>query len=113
MAAPSVGAVVLVRFPFSDLTAAKLRPAAVVADVGHDDYLLCQITSNRYADPTAIELRDGHFRRGGLRRESFIRPGKLFTAHHTLIAREAGDLKLEFRRTIVEAIETLLRRDLS
>ena len=61
MAAPAIGTVVLVRFPFSDLTQSKLRPALVLADVGRDDYVLCQITSNPYADPAAIEIRDAHF----------------------------------------------------
>lgn len=39
-------AVVLVRFPFSDLTGSKLRPALVLADTGRGDVRLCQITSN-------------------------------------------------------------------
>ena len=112
MAAPTVGAVVLVRFPFSDLTDSKLRPAAVLANVGHGDFILCQITSNHYADATAIELLDEHFRRGGLRRESYIRPGKLFTANSSLVVREVGELKVDIRRTIVQAIDTLLRKDL-
>ncbi len=64
MAAPAIGTVVLVRFPFSDLSSSKLRPAAVLADVGRGDYVLCQITSNSYADPNAIELRDEHFSQG-------------------------------------------------
>ena len=46
MAAPAAGAVVLVRFPFSDLTSSKLRPAVVLADAGKGDFILCQITSN-------------------------------------------------------------------
>lgn len=33
----AAGAVVLVRFPFSDLSEAKLRPAVVLADCGRDD----------------------------------------------------------------------------
>jgi mRNA interferase MazF len=32
MVAPATGAVVLVRFPFSDLSEAKLRPAVLLAD---------------------------------------------------------------------------------
>ena len=32
--APSVGSIVLVPFPFSDLSQSKLRPAVVVADAG-------------------------------------------------------------------------------
>ncbi len=41
----TVGAVVLVHFPFSDLSQTKLRPAVVLADAGRSDWVLCQITS--------------------------------------------------------------------
>ena len=34
MVTPATGAVVLIPFPFSDLSQAKLRPAVVLADVG-------------------------------------------------------------------------------
>ena len=112
MAAPAIGAVALVRFPFSDLSSSKLRPAVVLADVGRGDYVLCQITSNSYADPEAIELRDEHFSRGSLHQTSYVRPGKLFTANSALIVREAGGLNSEIHRGIVEAIELLLRRGL-
>jgi len=55
--APAAGAVVLVRFPFSDLSQTKLRPAVVLADVQRGDFILCQVTSKPYGDATAIELR--------------------------------------------------------
>ena len=45
------GIVVFVRFPFSDLSASKLRPAVVLAQAGGVDWILCQATSN----PTATE----------------------------------------------------------
>jgi mRNA interferase MazF len=45
MVTPSVGSVVLVRFPFSDLSATKLRPAVVLAGVDRDDWILSQVTS--------------------------------------------------------------------
>ena len=41
---------VLVRFPFSDLSQSKLRPAVVLANAGRGDQILCQITSKRYGD---------------------------------------------------------------
>jgi len=50
--------VVLLPFPFSDLSNQKLRPALVLADAGRDDWVLCQITSKSYADDRAIELLD-------------------------------------------------------
>lgn len=54
-------------FPFSDLSHAKLRPAIVLADAGRGDWILCQVTSNPYADTAAVILTDrelgqrGHF----------------------------------------------------
>jgi hypothetical protein len=40
----AAGSVVLVSFPFSDLTRSKRRPALVLASVGREDFLLCLIT---------------------------------------------------------------------
>ena len=58
MGIPSAGTVVLVRFPFSDLSNSKLRPAVVLADAGRNDLVLCQITSQPYTDPIAVEISD-------------------------------------------------------
>jgi len=38
------GEVVVLNFPFSDLSGAKRRPALVLADLDGDDIILCQIT---------------------------------------------------------------------
>jgi len=40
----------------SDLSRTKLRPAVVLADVGRDDWILCQVTSKPYGDAGAIVL---------------------------------------------------------
>jgi len=111
MAAPSVGSVVLVRFPFSDLSDAKFRPGVVLANIDRGDHILCQVTSNPYADPDAIELTDEHFESGSLQRISYVRPGKVFTANDALIVRTLGQLKPSVRLEIVDAIETILRRE--
>ena len=86
------GTVVLVRFPFSDLSASKLRPAVVLAELDRQDFILAQITSQPYADPRSIQLEESSFSHGGLQRTSFARPGKLFTAHVSLIDRSVGSL---------------------
>ena len=67
MVIPTVGAVVLVPFPFSDLSQAKVRPAGTLAAVGRDDWILCQITSNPYGDSRALRLTDEDFALGALR----------------------------------------------
>jgi mRNA interferase MazF len=52
------GDVVVVPFPFSDLSAAKRRPALVVAILTGDDVILCQITSRAITDSYAIPITD-------------------------------------------------------
>lgn len=47
MVTPTTGALVLVPFPFSDLSQAKLRPAIVLADAGRGDWILYETVSVR------------------------------------------------------------------
>lgn len=89
----AAGQVVIVHFPFSDLTASKLRPAVVLAEAGRGDWILCQITSKSYGDARAIPVEAADFARGSLRLASFARPGKLFTAHTSLVAGQVGELQ--------------------
>jgi mRNA interferase MazF len=81
---PSIGSVVLLPFPFSDLSKAKVRPAVVLAFAGKGDWILCQVTSKPYADSMAVEIMDSDFEAGGLRVRSFARPAKLFTANGSI-----------------------------
>jgi len=74
MVPSAAGAVVLLRFPFSDLSQSKLRPAVVLADAGRGDWVLCQITSNPYGDPIAVPIQQSDFAAGSLRVQSFARP---------------------------------------
>lgn len=104
----AAGAVVLVPFPFSDLSNAKLRPAVVLAAVGRDDFVLCQVTSNPYADPLAVRLVEDSFGEGSLSRVSFVRPGKLFTAHESLIRARVGQLREPASTQIRRAVIALL-----
>ena len=109
MVAPEPGAVVLVRFPFSDLSQTKLRPAVVLADAGRGDWRLCQVTSKPYGDARAIQLGEASFAVGSLRVMSYARPGKLFTASQGLIVAEVGKLKPGPFRQITDSVVTLLR----
>jgi mRNA interferase MazF len=107
--APTVGSVVLVPFPFSDLSASKLRPALVLAESGWSDWVCVQITSNPYSDPKAIGLTAKDFTAGGLDRISYVRPGKLFTANEALFRRSVANVSEQKLLAIVDAIIALLR----
>jgi mRNA interferase MazF len=112
MVSPSAGAVVLVTFPFSDLSQAKLRPAVVLAKANANDWILCQITSNPYSDPRVIKLTNENFSSGSLRVVSYARPAKLFTANNSLIVAQIGRLTSDTLRQIVEGVSNLLREGL-
>jgi mRNA interferase MazF len=104
----AAGTVALVPFPFSDLSQAKLRPALALADAGRGDWILCQITSNPYGDSQVVTLSNDSFVTGSLRVVSYAQPGKLFTAHHSLIIAQVGSLIAEVFNQLIEAVISLL-----
>jgi mRNA interferase MazF len=106
----TAGQVVIVHFPFSDLTASKLRPAIVLAEAGRGDWILCQITSKSYGDSRAIQLDAGDFANGSLRLISYARPGKLFTAHATLVSEAVGNLRTEKFLVIRDAVVRMIQK---
>ena len=112
MVAPAPGVVVVVRFPFSDLSSSKFRPAVVLASAGDDDWLLCQVTSNPYADPEAIRLPQSSFASGGLNGIGYARPNKIFTAHASIVSGHAGVLTTPVHHGLVEAVIRVLQRSL-
>jgi mRNA interferase MazF len=102
------GDVVVVPFPFSDLSAAKRRPALVVATLTGDDVILCQITSRAVADGYAIPITDSDFSTGGLRQDSNVRPNRLFTADSNLIIYQAGTLSTTKVQGIIARIVQII-----
>ena len=109
MVAPTAGEIVVIPFPFSDLTQSKVRPALCLAVAGRGDYVLCQITSQPYGDPLALKIDDQDFASGGLHVESFVRPGKLFTADANLILSIEGKLSPTAYQRVLGTVVNLLR----
>lgn len=65
MGAFAAGQVVVLPFPFSDLTQSKYRPALLIANASRGDWIACQITSNPYADTRAVRVAEQDFTSGG------------------------------------------------
>jgi len=99
---------VLSSYRFRFLTYQDQNYVQPIAEVEHGDWILCQVTSQAYSDSQAIEISDESFQQGSLQRVSYVRPGKLFTAHSTLIRRRVGQLKSEVLKQIVEKIKKLI-----
>ena len=104
------GDVVVVPFPFSDLTRAKRRPALVIAELEGNDLILCQITSQSIRDRCAVSIDEDDFETGTLRRRSNVRPNRIFTADRHIILYKVGHLKPEKINQIIENIISILRQ---
>jgi len=100
------GDVVIVPFPFSDLSNIKRRPALVIATPTGEDLILAQITSKQHNDQYAIPLNNQDFKTGGLPVPSNIRPTKIMTIEKNIIQAKAGSLETK-KISIIE--ENLIR----
>lgn len=107
MGTPAVGDVVVVPFPYSDLSGSKRRPAVVVALADRGDVVMCQITSRAYSSTSTIGITDESFARGSLSRPSFIRVGKLFTGSASLVLRTVGRLDERTTAHLRESLRAL------
>lgn len=102
------GDIVVVPFPFSDLSESKKRPALVIANLKGDDVILTQITSQNVKDIYAIPLNPQDIESGKLKQISNIRPNRIFTADKNIILYKIAHLKMEkmdeVRNKIIEII---------
>ena len=104
------GDVVVVLFPFSDLSSAKKRPALVLATPDGDDVILCQITSRLVLDRYAILIGEGDFSSGSLRQDSNVRPTRIFTADKKIIQYTAGHLNDNAITAIVDRVVEIMQQ---
>ncbi|MBI4823463.1 MAG: type II toxin-antitoxin system PemK/MazF family toxin [Nitrospirae bacterium] len=103
------GDVVVVPFPFSDLTQAKRRPALVITALEGDDLILCQITSQSVKDNYAISLDDKDFETGSLKQSSNVRPNRLFTADNHIVLYKVGNLTAEKLKEIIKRVIEIIQ----
>jgi len=108
------GSVVLVNFPFTDLSQTKLRPAVILwIDPVGTDVVVCAITSQKLdpleAGEIKLEINDPEFRQTGLRVSSKIRVTRVVTLDRRLVVRKLGDLGKQYlqdlNRQIVESYQ--------
>lgn len=102
------GDVVVIPFPYSDLTGAKNRPALVIAQANNRDLILRQITSKANKDQQAVFLDSIGFATGRLPIVSYIRPNKLFTADKLIIIRKAGSVNPAVLKETIKQISKII-----
>lgn len=97
------GKIVLFPFPFTDLTAAKLRPSLVIYE-GEKDAVLAFISSKIPSELSKVDIliTNDHpgFRKAGLKVDSVIKLDKIATVLKDLIVGELGGLDENLRKEV-------------
>jgi len=104
------GDIVVVPFPFTDLSMAIKRPALVISELENEDLILCMITSKQTRDRYSISVVENDLEQGKLKRKSNVRPNRLFTANRQIVLHRVGRLKFDKLNEVIEKIVEILKR---
>jgi len=104
------GEIVVVPFPFSDLSASKRRPALVLVDLPGDDVILCQITSQNVKDNMSISIEATDVINRAFNNPSNIRPNRLFTADENIILYSLGNLTNSKLSDVVSSVVNMVTK---
>ena len=99
--------VVLVRYPFSDLTSSKVRPAVVVnAPHSSQDLFVVALTS-KISNLLAGEFILTDWKKSGLNVETAVKRG-IFTIKETLVRKRVGKLEDADAKQLENSLRTWL-----
>ena len=105
------GDIVWVKFPFSDASSNKLRPALIISNDlinSTHDYLLMQITTRLRGDNLSMIISENDFKETPLLKQSELRLHKIFILHENLIESRITKVNNNFIKTVIEKLYVLL-----
>ena len=92
--------IVLVPFPYSDLSATKRRPVLGISNDDYnnrfDDLVVCAITSTMRVDGYSLALTNDDLEIGLLPESSVVKAHKLFTIHTSRVLRIFSQVRGEY-----------------
>lgn len=108
------GDIILVPFPFTDLSTTKLRPAVVLwVDLSGIDITVCFISSqninNLGVEEFLIETTHPDFSKTGLKMTSKVRVSRIVTIERNLITRKLGELNISLLQTLDDRLKNTFK----
>ncbi|MDB9425656.1 type II toxin-antitoxin system PemK/MazF family toxin [Microcystis aeruginosa CS-564/01] len=109
------GQIVLIQFPFDDLSSSKVRPAYCLTNKigGYQHIIFALITSripeNLLRTDIILSSESPDFMISGLRQSSAIRLDHLVTLRSSLIQRQLASLSLKTQTLIIDILSDILR----
>ncbi len=109
------GEVILIPFPFTDLTTTKKRPGVIVSserfNKKYNDVIVTAVTSQipeRIAEEEIL-LSPQEQKEAGLPKTSLIKVGKIVTIDQRLIRKKLGAIPHSTIRKLIETLEQIIK----
>lgn len=105
--------IVLLPFPYSDLSSSKKRPAMIISNNDYNenfkDVVVCVITSNLFKDNFSIEIKNTDLDYGILPEESVVKIHKLFTIDKSKIIKKFSIVRIEYFKEVLKILNNLFK----
>lgn len=107
--------IVLIPFPYSDLSSVKKRPVIVISNNKfnevNEDVVVVAITSKIFSDEYSVTINDNDLEYGILPEQSVVKTAKLFTVSKSRIVKKFSILNYETFQKVTTKINKLIGFD--
>ncbi len=103
--------VILVPFPFSDLSYSKKRPALVLVDIPDRDELICMMLTSTLSIDSQVDIPIKAIDKAGLPKPTVARLSRLFTLRQSLVNKKLGVLEKEEFKVIINKLIELFKSE--
>ncbi len=106
------GEIILVPFPFTDMSKLKLRPVLIISNISHNkkslDFVCCGITSNLNNKNDSILINDVDMMDGTLAKKSRVKFSNIFTLQKNSVVKKIGQLNSKKLDAIINLIRNMM-----
>ena len=103
--------IILVPFPFSDLSYSKKRPALVLVDIPGRDELICMMLTSTSSIDSQVDIPIKAIDKAGLPKPTVARLSRLFTLKQSLVSKKLGVLDKEEFEVIISKLVELFKSE--
>lgn len=99
-----VGDLVLVPFPFTDLSSSKKRPALLMTRPDRDGDFIAAAVTSQSGHEASVTLEQAQMAHGQLPKSSWVRADKLYTLHSSLVVKHMGRVQSQVVRDTLSVL---------
>jgi len=97
--------IVLIPFPYSDLTISKKRPALIISNLKinkTEDRICCLVTSKVHSED--IIIKNKNLEKGNLPFKSSVKPHRIFTIHEKAIIKKLCKIDKDLHLRVIDKL---------